>query len=72
MYNYIIYTRIYSVAAKFGELTFRACIWQISTSANRLLIARTNLDGFGLANHGQFTKLSAMRYDIMLPLIKLR
>ena len=32
--------------------------WRINRSANRLLIVSTNLDGFSLANHGWFTKLS--------------
>ena len=42
----------------FGEGQF----WRINRSGNRLLIVFTNLDGFILANHGQFAKLS--RYMI--------
>ena len=33
-------------------------ILRINRSANRLLIISTNLDGFGLANHGQFAKFT--------------
>ena len=33
-------------------------VWRINRSANRLLIISTNLDGFSLANHGQFTKFT--------------
>ena len=33
-------------------------VWRINRSANRLFIVSTNLDGFSLANHGWFAKLS--------------
>ena len=55
----------YRIAGKFGELTFlsiwRKKVWRINRSANRLLIVRTNLDGFNLANHGRFTKFANLR-----------
>ena len=35
-------------------------VWRINRSANRLLIASTNLDGFRLVNHGQFTKFTKL------------
>ena len=33
-------------------------VWQISRSAKRLLIVRTNLDDFSLTNHRQFAKFN--------------
>ena len=33
-------------------------IWRINRSANNLLTESTNLNGFSLANHGRFAKLS--------------
>ena len=33
-------------------------VWQINTSANRLLIVSTNSDGFSLVNHGQCAKFA--------------
>ena len=35
-------------------------VWQINRSANRLLIGNINLDGFSLANHGQFAKFAKL------------
>ena len=32
-------------------------VWQLNRSARRILIVRTNLVGFSLANHRLFTKL---------------
>ena len=37
-------------------------VWQISGSANRLLIVSTNLDGFSLANHKWFSKLDKLSH----------
>ena len=50
------------MGVKVGELTLFEHLakesLQINRSANRLLIVSTNLDGFSLANHGLFAKLS--------------
>ena len=57
----------YRIAGKFGwEKLWRICfsehlaekVWRMNRSANRLSIVTTNLDGFSLANHGRFAKLS--------------
>ena len=57
----------YRIAGKFGELTLfehlAKEVWQINRSANRLLIVSTNLDGFSLANHERFAKLSRYMVD---------
>ena len=49
---------------KFYELTlferFAEKSWQISRSANRLLIVSNNLDGFSLANHRRFAKFAEL------------
>ena len=47
----------YCIVGKFGELTCFEHL-MINISANRTLIVSTNLDGFSLANHRRFTKLS--------------
>ena len=53
---------------------WRKKVWQINRSANRLLIISTNLDGFSLVNHRQFTKFanvspcqSFLPYGIYVP-----
>ena len=52
----------YHIGGKFGELTlFEHLAKGINTSANRLLIVSTNLDGFSLASHRRFAKLSAIK-----------
>ena len=62
---------MYHIAGKFGrgmfgELTllsiWRKKVWRINRSANKLLIVSigTNLDGFSLANRGQFVKFAKL------------
>ena len=48
------------VGKKFGEFTLfeHLAKWRMNRSAKRLVIVRTNLDGFSLANHQHLTKLS--------------
>ena len=61
----------YRIAGKFGReklwwicsFWFGGKSWWLNRSANRLSIVTTNLDGFSLANHGRFTKLS--RYAVV-------
>ena len=48
---------------------YSAKVWQINRSANRLFILSTNLDGFNLANHGQFAKFAKVSHYTVLPLI---
>ena len=40
----------------FGEFIFSEClvkkVWQMNTSAKRLLVVSTNFNDFSLANHG--------------------
>ena len=46
---------------KFGKLTlFKHWQKKVYRSANRLLIVSIYLDGFSLANHGQFTKFAKL------------
>ena len=58
---------IYRIAGKFGRE--KLCefalsehlakkVWRMNRSANRLSIVTTNLDGFGLVNHGRFAKFT--------------
>ena len=42
-------------------------VWRINRTANRLFIVSTNLDDFGLANHGWFAKLSRYTVCIIQP-----
>ena len=55
---------------KFGELILFEHlvkkVWRINRSANRLLIVCTNVDGFSLANDGQFAKFAKLsRYMVV-------
>ena len=43
-------------------------VWRINRSANRLLLVSTNLDGFNLANYGQFTKFAKLSPRQTFPL----
>ena len=58
---------IYCIAGKFGELTRFEHLRKESLvnyrSANRLLIVGTNLDGFSMATHRRFTKLSPAKFS---------
>ena len=53
---------MYRIAGNFGELTRSEHLAKESLvnyrSANKLLIVSTNLNGFSLANHGRFAKIS--------------
>ena len=54
----------YRIAGKFGELAILAFgerkFGGIKISANRLLIANTNLDGFSLVNHERFAEFAKL------------
>ena len=54
----------YRIVGKFGG----GEIWQTNRWAYRLLIVRTNLDDFSLANHGQFAKFAKFFPRQTLPL----
>ena len=57
-------SKVWQGGGKFGELTLFEHLanlkkfWRINRSANRFLTVNTNLDGFSLVNHGQFTKFA--------------
>ena len=72
--HYFNYILLYCRAGKFGELTHLKHLTKESLgnykSANRLLIVRTNLGSFSLANYGQFTKFAKSSY-YMVPYINI-
>ena len=49
---------IQSYQLQYGGKVWWEKVWQINRSANRLLMISTNLDGFSLANYGQFAKFA--------------
>ena len=64
--------KYYCIVGKFDELTLFEHLSKVSlrihNSANRLLIASINLDGFSLPNHGRFTKFAKLSPNQTFPL----
>ena len=57
-----------SLAKIFFQSIWQKNVWPINRSAKRLLIVNTNLDGFSLANHEQFTKFAKLFSHQTFPL----